>query len=65
MKNYPFADARVRREAEKNIGFRQYLSERTTTEITRRRDIVSDTYGMARVNRLGVALCTPFRSTDP
>ncbi|GFZ46220.1 hypothetical protein JCM24511_04467 [Saitozyma sp. JCM 24511] len=41
MKNYPFADARVRREAEKNVGFRQYLSERTTTEITRRRDIES------------------------
>jgi hypothetical protein len=41
MKNYPFADARVRREAEKNPGFQQFLSERNTTELTQRRDIVS------------------------
>lgn len=59
MKNYPFADARVRREAEKNVGFRQYLSERTTTEITRRRDIVSNMNGSIQ---LGEVMSAPFLS---
>lgn len=42
MKNYPFAEARVRREQEKNPEFRTYLQERNTIDLTRRRDIVSD-----------------------
>nr|XP_019013428.1 uncharacterized protein I206_01495 [Kwoniella pini CBS 10737]OCF52209.1 hypothetical protein I206_01495 [Kwoniella pini CBS 10737] len=39
MKNYPFAEARVRREVAKNPPFRTFLSERNTFDLTRRRDI--------------------------
>ncbi|WVW83239.1 hypothetical protein I302_105258 [Kwoniella bestiolae CBS 10118] len=39
MKNYPFAEARVRREQERNPPFRAFLSQRNTYDLTRRRDI--------------------------
>ncbi len=41
MKNYPFAEARVRRETERNPQFRAFLNERNTDELTKRRDVVS------------------------
>ena len=43
MKHFPFAHSRVRREAERNTAFRDFLDERRTLELTRRRDIVSGT----------------------
>ncbi|ORX39762.1 hypothetical protein BD324DRAFT_614892 [Kockovaella imperatae] len=39
MKNYPFAEARVRREKAKNPGFRNFLEVRNTTQLTRKRDL--------------------------
>ncbi|WWC85367.1 uncharacterized protein L201_000230 [Kwoniella dendrophila CBS 6074] len=39
MKNYPFAEARVRREQERNPPFRAFLSQRNSYDLTRRRDI--------------------------
>ncbi|ORY32258.1 hypothetical protein BCR39DRAFT_523619 [Naematelia encephala] len=41
MKNYPFAEARIRRESDHNPAFRDFLAERNTHELTRRRDISS------------------------
>ena len=41
MKNYPFADSRVRREKGKNPAFKEFLSDRNTLELTQRRDVVS------------------------
>lgn len=43
MKNYPFAEARVRRETERSPAFGAFLNERNTDELTRRRDIVKFT----------------------
>ena len=43
MKNYPFAEARVRRETEHNPQFRAFLNERNTNKLTRRRGVVSET----------------------
>ncbi|OXG93167.1 hypothetical protein C345_00803 [Cryptococcus neoformans A2-102-5] len=39
MKNYPFAEARVRRESVKNQEFRRFLESRNTASLTNRRDI--------------------------
>ncbi|KAI9638407.1 uncharacterized protein MKK02DRAFT_42797 [Dioszegia hungarica] len=39
MKNYPFADSRVRREKGKNPAFKEFLSDRNTLELTQRRDV--------------------------
>ncbi|ADV20494.1 hypothetical protein I305_06270 [Cryptococcus gattii E566] len=39
MKNYPFAEARVRRESVKNKEFRKFLESRNTASLTNRRDI--------------------------
>ncbi|WVQ78218.1 hypothetical protein IAT38_000301 [Cryptococcus sp. DSM 104549] len=39
MKNYPFAEARVRRETTRNPAFRQFLASRNTASLTLRRDI--------------------------
>ncbi|WWD15802.1 hypothetical protein CI109_100226 [Kwoniella shandongensis] len=39
MKNYPFAEARVRREASRNPDFRSFLEDRNTVDLTKRRDI--------------------------
>ncbi|KAK8869923.1 hypothetical protein IAR55_000491 [Kwoniella newhampshirensis] len=39
MKNYPFAEARVRREASRNAPFRGFLNDRNSVELTKRRDI--------------------------
>jgi hypothetical protein len=41
MKNYPFSDARVKRERDQNPKFRLFLSDRTTAELTQNRDVVS------------------------
>jgi hypothetical protein len=41
MKNYPFSDARVKRERDQNPKFRLFLNDRTTAELTQRRDVVS------------------------
>ena len=51
MKNYPFAEARVRREGERNAQFRSFLSARNTTELTRRRDVVSTSSEMTHLLR--------------
>jgi hypothetical protein len=40
IKNYPFAEARVRREINKNEAFAGFLMDRNTHELTRRRDVV-------------------------
>ncbi|RXK38363.1 hypothetical protein M231_04405 [Tremella mesenterica] len=40
MKNYPFAESRVKREVLTNPGFQQFLKERNNMELTRRRDLV-------------------------
>lgn len=40
MKNYPFAEARVRRESETNEGFRVFLEERNSDELTQKRNVV-------------------------
>jgi hypothetical protein len=45
MKNYPFSDARVKRERDQNPKFRLFLSDRTTAELTQRRDVVSTSQG--------------------
>ncbi|KIR26825.1 hypothetical protein I309_04203 [Cryptococcus deuterogattii LA55] len=39
MKNYPFAEARVRRESVKNKEFSKFLESRNTASLTNRRDI--------------------------
>ncbi|EAL22516.1 hypothetical protein CNBB3940 [Cryptococcus deneoformans B-3501A] len=39
MKNYPFAEARVRRESVKNQEFHKFLELRNTASLTNRRDI--------------------------
>lgn len=41
MKNYPFSDARVKRERDQNPTFRLFLNDRTTAELTQNRDVVS------------------------
>lgn len=41
MKNYPFAEARVRRERQKNKLFASFLAERQDSLESRRRDLVS------------------------
>jgi hypothetical protein len=41
MKNYPFSDARVKRERDQNPKFRAFLSDRNNAELTQRRDVVS------------------------
>jgi len=41
MKNYPFSDARVKRERDQNTKFRAFLSDRNNAELTQRRDVVS------------------------
>jgi hypothetical protein len=41
MKNYPFSDARVKRERDQNPKFKLFLSDRTTAALTQRRDVVS------------------------
>jgi hypothetical protein len=40
MKNYPFAEARVRRETDRNPAFRTFLNDRNNDEMSRRRDVV-------------------------
>jgi hypothetical protein len=40
MKNYPFAEARVRRERQKNPAFKRFIEERNSVELTKKRDIV-------------------------
>lgn len=49
MKNYPFADARVKRERDRNPNFKLFLNDRTTAELTQRRDVVS-TPSIARLS---------------
>lgn len=59
MKNYPFAEARVRREGERNPDFRDFLAERNTDELTRRRDVVSHTLMTDRLELIqhSMSLC--------
>jgi len=52
MKNYPFSDARVKRERDQNPTFRLFLNDRTTAELTQNRDVVSLTAPIAAENSL-------------
>jgi len=40
MKNFPFAEARVKREVRDNPAFAIFLNDRNTLELTNRRDMV-------------------------
>jgi len=40
MKNFPFAEARVKREVRDNPAFAMFLNDRNTAELTNRRDMV-------------------------
>lgn len=48
MKNFPFAESRIKRERNTNPRFMGFLDERNTVELTRRRDIVSVKSSSAR-----------------
>ncbi|KAK4687215.1 RHO1 GDP-GTP exchange protein 1/2, partial [Tremellales sp. Uapishka_1] len=64
IKNYPFAEARVRREALKNPGFRSFLNNRNTLELSRRRDLsVFLSRPLTRLPRLALMLETILANT--
>lgn len=63
MKNYPFAEARVKRETERNPQFRTFLNDRNNNELTARRDIVSLITYRKRFLILPVRLLVPTADT--
>ncbi|OCF39870.1 hypothetical protein I317_06307 [Kwoniella heveanensis CBS 569] len=66
MKNYPFAEARVRREQGRNGPFRAFLAERNTIELTRRRDIsVFLSRPVTRLPRILLVLEALYKVTPP
>ncbi|WVQ70220.1 uncharacterized protein L199_008446 [Kwoniella botswanensis] len=66
MKNYPFAEARVRREQERNPPFRAFLSQRNTYDLTRRRDIsVFLSRPVTRLPRILLVLEALYKVTPP
>ncbi|WVF72308.1 hypothetical protein IAT40_007121 [Kwoniella sp. CBS 6097] len=66
MKNYPFAEARVRREQGRNGPFRAFLSERNTNELTRRRDISAFlSRPVTRLPRILLVLEALYKVTPP
>ncbi|WRT67006.1 uncharacterized protein IL334_003972 [Kwoniella shivajii] len=66
MKNYPFAEARVRREQERSPPFRTFLSERNSYDLTRRRDIsVFLSRPVTRLPRILLVLEALYKVTPP
>ncbi|WVR05091.1 hypothetical protein IAU60_002103 [Kwoniella sp. DSM 27419] len=66
MKNYPFAEARVRREQARNEPFKIFLAERNTIELTRRRDLsVFLSRPVTRLPRILLVLEALFKVTPP
>jgi hypothetical protein len=62
MKNYPFSDARVKRERDQNPKFRLFLNDRNNAELTQRRDVVSpDSYFC---ETMLMAVCTSLKTHD-
>ncbi|KAL7422275.1 hypothetical protein Q5752_002921 [Cryptotrichosporon argae] len=64
IKNYPFAENRVRREIARNSAFAAFLRDRNTDELTRRRDVsVFLSRPLTRLPRLALMLDTILERT--
>ena len=63
MHNFPFAEARIRRERDRNPALAGFLSERNNAELTQRRDIVSD--NGIHIENTDWLVCLPIEARHP